>query len=65
MQLIRGIDTAAASRQELLRSLVKYAVELGTVPLAEGVETEAEHKACLQLGFQRGQDYLYGKPLAF
>lgn len=65
MQLIRGIDTAAASRQELLRSLVKYAVELGTVPLAEGVETEAEHKACLELGFQLGQGYLYGKPLAF
>lgn len=65
MQLIRGIDTAAASRQELLRSLVKYAVELGTVPLAEGVETEAEHKACLELGFKLGQGYLYGKPMAF
>jgi EAL domain-containing protein (putative c-di-GMP-specific phosphodiesterase class I) len=40
-------------------------VELGTVPLAEGVETEAEHKACLELGFKLGQGYLYGKPMAF
>jgi EAL domain-containing protein (putative c-di-GMP-specific phosphodiesterase class I) len=62
MQLIRGIDKAPASRQELLRSLVRYATELGTTPLAEGVETEEEHAACVALGFQLGQGYLYGRP---
>ena len=63
MQLIRDIDKAAASRQELLRSLVRIAVELGTVPLAEGVETESEHATCQQLGFKLAQGFLYGRPV--
>ncbi len=62
MQLIRDIDQAAATRQELLASLVRIAIELGTIPLAEGVETQAEHEVCTQMGFQLGQGYLYGRP---
>jgi EAL domain-containing protein (putative c-di-GMP-specific phosphodiesterase class I) len=62
MQLIRNIDTAASSRQELLGSLVRISLELGAVPLAEGVETEGEHEVCLQMGFQLGQGFLYGRP---
>ncbi len=65
MQLIRGIDHAAASRQEVLRALVRIAVDLGTTPLAEGVETEAEHEVCQQMGFELGQGYLYGRPAPF
>ncbi len=64
MQLIRGIDSAPTARYELLRSLVRYAADIGTIALAEGVETEAEHQACVQLGFRLGQGYLYGKPAA-
>lgn len=62
MGLIRDIDKASAPRQDLLRSLVKVAVESGSTPLAEGVETEAEHQTCRQLGFELGQGYLYGRP---
>lgn len=62
MGLIRDIDTASAPRQELLRSLVKAAIESGSTPLAEGVETEAEHETCRQMGFELGQGYLYGRP---
>lgn len=62
MQLIRGIDSAAASRQELLRSLIRIALDSGSIPLAEGVETEDEHRCCCQLGFTLGQGYLYGRP---
>ncbi|QDT04622.1 putative membrane protein YjcC [Rubripirellula lacrimiformis] len=62
MQLIRNIDSASATRQELLRSLVRVSIDSGSVPLAEGVETEAEHKTCIQLGFQLGQGYYYGRP---
>ena len=36
--------------------------ELGIVPLAEGVECEADSVACRQLGFQLGQGYYYGRP---
>ncbi len=65
MQLIRGIDKAAATRQELLAKLVRIAVELGAVPLAEGVETEGEHQVCCELGFHLGQGFLYGRPQTF
>lgn len=62
MQLIRSIDSASKARQDLLASLVQIAIDLGTIALAEGVETEAEHRTCLQMGFQLGQGFLYGRP---
>lgn len=63
MQLIRDIDSASRSRQDLLSSLVRIAIDLGTSPLAEGVETEAEHAVCEQMGFQLFQGFLYGRPM--
>tara|TARA_R110002073_G_scaffold8027_18_gene44854 strand:- start:17569 stop:18672 length:1104 start_codon:yes stop_codon:yes gene_type:complete len=62
MQLIRNIDTASENRQELLRSLVRIAKDSGSTTLAEGVETEEEHQVCVELGFELGQGYLYGRP---
>lgn len=62
MQLIRDIDRASSNRQELLRSLVRIAKDSGSTTLAEGVETEAEHETCVELGFELGQGYLYGRP---
>ena len=62
MQLIRGIDAASPSRQDLLASLVRISLELGSVPLAEGVETEGEHATCVAMGFKLGQGFLYGRP---
>ena len=62
MSLIRDVDQASASRQQMLASLVKMASELGSVPLAEGVETEAEHRTCQELGFHLGQGFYYGHP---
>ena len=63
MQLIRDIDTASDNRVELLRSLVRIAQDSGSTALAEGVETEEEHEVCLELGFEFGQGFLYGKPV--
>lgn len=62
MKLIRSIDAAPASRQELLAKLVRITKDLGATALAEGVETEAEHQTCCQLGFQLGQGFHYGRP---
>ena len=62
MQLIRDINSASATRQELLATLVQLAKDLNSTPLAEGVETEAEHETCRQIGFVLGQGYLYGRP---
>ena len=62
MALIRDIDTASGSRQSLVRSLVAVAIEAGSIPLAEGVETAGEHECCCELGFQLGQGFFYGRP---
>lgn len=62
MSLIRDIDQAPASRQDLLRSLVKMAIDVGATPLTEGVETAGEHQTCVEMGFVLGQGFLYGRP---
>jgi EAL domain-containing protein (putative c-di-GMP-specific phosphodiesterase class I) len=38
-------------------------LELGSVPLAEGVEVEAEAQICRDMGFRLIQGYLTGKPV--
>ena len=64
MGLIRDLDTADDAKRHTIGSLVAIAIDLGVTPLAEGIETEGEHAACLELGFQLGQGYLYGRPSA-
>ena len=62
MSLIRDIHAASASRQQVVATLVKMVADLGTVSVAEGVETEAESETCRQMGFDLGQGFLYGRP---
>lgn len=62
MGLIRGLDQADESKRHTIGSLVGIARDLGVTPLAEGIETEGEHTACRDLGFELGQGYLYGRP---
>ena len=62
MSLIRGIDTAAPQRQQVLAALVGMVRNLGILSVAEGVETQAESDTCLQLGFDLGQGFFYGRP---
>lgn len=63
MGLIRGIDLASERKQKVVADLVRLVSELGSVPLAEGVETEAEAEICRLMGFQLVQGYLTGKPV--
>jgi|694.fasta_scaffold07818_9 EAL domain-containing protein (putative c-di-GMP-specific phosphodiesterase class I) len=62
ISLIRGIDQAGAERQKLVHSLVGVTLDLGIVPLAEGVETESEAEVCRQLGFALAQGFHFGRP---
>ncbi|MEZ6070825.1 MAG: EAL domain-containing protein [Pirellulales bacterium] len=62
MLLIRDIDQAPRSRQQVIATLVDMASELGIVPLAEGVETAAEAHTCRELGFALAQGYFFGRP---
>jgi EAL domain-containing protein (putative c-di-GMP-specific phosphodiesterase class I) len=63
MGLIRGIHEATERKQRVVRDLVKLVLDLGSVPLAEGVELEAEAVVCREMGFQLVQGYLTGKPV--
>ncbi|MCB9378835.1 MAG: EAL domain-containing protein [Holophagales bacterium] len=60
--LVRRIDAAPPAKRRLLGALVAAARELGMEVIAEGVETEAEAAACIDLGAPLAQGFLYGQP---
>jgi len=62
MRLIRDLHQAPAERRLVTERLVSLVRELGIVPLAEGVENQAEADACRQIGFELGQGYFFGRP---
>ena len=62
--LVHNLDLAAPRKQQMVASLVKLAHELGVITLAEGIEREAEGKACQSMGFTLVQGFYYGKPAA-
>ena len=63
MAIVRNLHTASDRKQRMVRDLVRMVLELGSVPLAEGVEQEAEAQICRDMGFQLIQGYLTGKPV--
>ncbi len=63
MGLIRGIHQAGEAKRRGLAGLVRQVLDLGSVPLAEGVEEEAEAALCREMGFQLIQGYLTGRPM--
>jgi len=63
MRLVQNLETASMERQRMLGSLVKIVHELGITPLAEGIELEADHAICRQMGFTCAQGFLYGRPV--
>lgn len=60
--LVHGLNEASAAKQKLVSDLVRMVKELGSMALAEGVETEAEAEICRQMGFDLLQGYLTGRP---
>jgi EAL domain-containing protein (putative c-di-GMP-specific phosphodiesterase class I) len=62
MSFVRGIDSAPASRQRLLTSLVSVARDLLVYTVAEGVETAAEADVCMRIGFTHAQGFFFGRP---
>ena len=60
--LLQGIDTADEKRIRLVTAMVKMVTELGITPMAEYVETQAEHETLKELGFELVQGYYYGHP---
>jgi EAL domain-containing protein (putative c-di-GMP-specific phosphodiesterase class I) len=62
-RFVAGIAEAPDSKQRVVRSLVALARELGARSIAEGIETEADAKACTELGFELAQGYYFKRPL--
>ena len=60
--LVHGLNEASTAKQKLVADLVRMVKELGSMALAEGVETEAEAEICRQMGFDLLQGYLTGRP---
>lgn len=61
--MIHDLHTADPARRRVVAMLVQMILEVGIVPLAECVESEAEAQACRDAGFILSQGYLHGKPL--
>jgi EAL domain-containing protein (putative c-di-GMP-specific phosphodiesterase class I) len=62
MKLTKNIEHAPAKRQELVALFANLVNNLGIQTLAEGVETRECHDILVQMGFQLGQGYYYGRP---
>ena len=60
--MVKDIDQASAQRQQMVAHLVQLVAELGVVPLAEGIEREAEGDVCREMGFELVQGFFYGRP---
>ncbi|OMH23439.1 diguanylate phosphodiesterase [Tersicoccus phoenicis] len=61
MDLIRGIDTDPR-RRAVVRAVLGLCEELGTLLIAEGIETAAEARTLRDLGIRYMQGFLFARP---
>ena len=61
MKYVQGV-TIDPEKQLIAQTFLNKAMEIGSIPLAEGVETRADFEWLKQLGYQLFQGYLLGKP---
>lgn len=61
MELVREIHKNKAKRI-MMELLLAYCNEMGSILIAEGIETEEELKCLLEIGVQYGQGYFLGRP---
>jgi EAL domain-containing protein (putative c-di-GMP-specific phosphodiesterase class I) len=60
--LIRDIHLQPPRSQQVVKTLVDIAKDLGIATLAEGVEVAEESDVCVELGFELAQGYFYSRP---
>lgn len=61
--LVRSLNTHSEQRS-LVATLVRFASQIGSMVLGEGVETFPELTTLIQLGVHYAQGYLFGRPAA-
>ena len=62
MSLVQGIHRASDQRQRMLATLIAMVRDAGIIPLAEGIECDADSTTCSQLGFELAQGFYFGRP---
>lgn len=63
MQYVQGVAQETA-KQKVALSFLEKAMAVGSVPLAEGVETEEDFRWLKEKGYELFQGYYFGKPEA-
>jgi len=58
----RGIETPTSRHHRLVSTLVQMVLDFGIVPVCEGIETEEQAVASVDVGFRLGQGFLFGRP---
>ena len=61
MQLVRDIDKSKV-KCEMARALKTFADKMDSKIIAEGIESDGERQACVDLGIDYGQGYLLARP---
>jgi len=61
MEWVRGI-AGDPIRRSLVSGLAYFAAETGSQLIAEGIETEDERTALIELDVRLGQGFLFGRP---
>jgi EAL domain-containing protein (putative c-di-GMP-specific phosphodiesterase class I) len=63
IQFVQGV-ASNPKKQILAKHFLDKALEIGSIPLAEGVEVREDFEWLKQAGYQLFQGYLFGKPAA-
>ncbi|WP_182199694.1 EAL domain-containing protein [Paraliobacillus salinarum] len=61
MKYVQGV-AGDHKKQQAAMSFLEKSIEIGSIPLAEGVETEEDYLWLKQKGYELFQGYLFGKP---
>ncbi|MEF8755807.1 MAG: EAL domain-containing protein [Accumulibacter sp.] len=62
--LVRNIHRASERKRHVVGDLVKLVLDLGSVPLAEGIECAESAATCHAMGFRLIQGFHVGRPIA-
>ena len=62
LSFVKDIDKSYI-KQEIVKAIVTLADSIGSLVIAEGVETKEEYKKLMELNVMYGQGYLFGRPL--
>lgn len=62
MKFVQHLDDNDGANRKLMKSLVKVAKEMGILSLTEGVETKEQYDFVKEIGCNKTQGFLLGKP---